>query len=403
MKLQFDEQQYQLDAVNAITNIFAGQSMRTSNFSVSTGEMLGRKVTELGIGNHLELSENEVLTNVQNIQMKNHLPKSTDIQDWNFTVEMETGTGKTYVYIRSIYELHKKYGFTKFIIVVPSVAIREGVYKSFQMTEEHFNELYPGQYCHYFKYDSSKLEQVRDFATSTNIEVMIINIDSFRRSFIDPTKENTANLIHRERDSMNGQRPIKFIQETNPIVMIDEPQSVDHTDKAKEAIASLNPLCKLRYSATHREQYNLMYKLDPVDAYEQKLVKKIEVLSVQADADHNDPYIKLLKVSKKNGYQATIELDVRQKNGTVKRMKKRVNANGRNNLFFISGERDIYQGYVIEGIDCHPENESIAFENGKILRVGGAIGAIDDLTLKRYQIREAIRSHLDKELALVHR
>ncbi|WP_163971146.1 type III restriction-modification system endonuclease [Oceanobacillus halotolerans] len=402
MKIKFDEQQYQLDAMESITNIFEGQTTNVSNFSVSMGDIIGQEITELGIGNKLELSEEEVLENVQNIQMNNYLPKSSHLHDWNFTVEMETGTGKTYVYTRTIFELNKKYGFSKFIIVVPSVAIREGVYKSFQMTESHFNELYPGQHCHFFKYDSSKLEQVREYATSTNIEVMIINIDAFRKSFDDPKKESKANLIHRERDSMNGKKPIQFIQETNPIVIIDEPQSVDNTDKAKEAIASLHPLCKLRYSATHRDRYNLMYKLDPVDAYEKKLVKKIEVLSINSDDDFNTPYIKLLDVSNKNGYKATVEIDEQKKNGTVKRARKTINMKGKTNLYTLSGERDLYRGYVVAGIDAHPDNQSIEFENGQVLHVGEVIGGLDDDTLKRYQIREAIRAHLDKELKLVH-
>lgn len=401
MKIHFDKQQYQLDAIQSITAIFEGQPVKISNFTVSMGKIVGQEITELGIGNKLELSEADVLENVQKIQIRNYLKKSKTIQDWNFTVEMETGTGKTYVYTRTIFELNKLYGFSKFIIVVPSVAIREGVYKSLQMTEEHFANGYPGQHCHYFKYDSSKLEQVREFATSTNIEVMIINIDAFKKSFDDPEKENKANLIHRERDTMNGKKPIQFIQETNPIVIIDEPQSVDNTDKAKEAIASLNPLCKLRFSATHRETYNLMYKLDPVDAYEQKLVKKIEVLSVNSDDDFNDPYIKLTSVSNKNGYKATIEIDEKKKNGTVARVKKEINPNSKNNLYLLSGEREHYQGYILEGIDCFPGNESIEFANGKVLKLGESIGGIDDDLLKRYQIREAIKAHLDKELRLV--
>lgn len=403
MKIKFDEQQYQLDAVNSIVDIFDGQPVKVSNFSVGAGHILGQQQTELGIGNKLELSEQEILENIQTIQKGNHLKKSNVIQDWNFTVEMETGTGKTYVYIRSIFELNKKYGFSKFVIVVPSVAIREGVYKSFQMTADHFNELYPGQHCHNFIYDSSDLKNVRDFATSSDIEVMIINIDAFRKSFDDPEKETKANLIHRERDTMNGKKPIEFIQETNPIVIIDEPQSVDNTEKAKEAIASLNPLCKLRYSATHRETYNLMYKLDPIDAYDQRLVKKIEVLSVNSDDDYNDPYIKLISVSNKSGYKATIELDEKKKNGNVTRVRKQIDPNKKNNLFLLSGERDLYQGYVVAGIDCFPGNESIEFENGKVLGLGGVIGGMDDNLLKRYQIRETIRTHLDKELKLVHK
>jgi len=394
--------QYQTDAVGSIVDIFEGQSMKVSNFSVSMGEIIGQETTALGIGNKLELTDSELLENVHKIQVKNHLPKSKDLQDKNFTIEMETGTGKTYVYIKTIHELHQRYGLSKFIIVVPSVAIREGVYKSFQMTEQHFKELYPGQSCHYFIYDSAKLEYVRDYATSNNIEVMIINIDAFRKSFDDPSKENKANLIHRERDTMNGQKPIQFIQETNPIVIIDEPQSVDNTKKAKEAIASLNPLCKLRYSATHREQYNLMYKLDPVDAYEQELVKKIEVLSVRSDSDYNDPYIKLINVSNKNGYKATVEIDVQKKNGSVKREKVQVNPNSKNDLYILSGERELYQGYVIAGIDCTPSNESIELESGKLIYIDEVIGGLDDDTLKRYQIRETIRTHLDRELKLIH-
>lgn len=403
MKIKFDKQQYQHDAIQSITDLFKGQSSNVSNFTVSMGNIVGSEVTSLGVRNHLELSNLDVIENLQEIQMRNHLKMSHDIQDWNFTVEMETGTGKTYVYTRSIFELNKLYGFTKFIIVVPSVAIREGVYKSLQMTETHFKEEYPGISCHYFKYDSSNLEQVRDFAASTNIEVMIINIDAFRKSFDDPEKETKANLIHRERDTMNGMRPIQFIQETNPIVIIDEPQSVDNTETAKKAIASLNPLCKLRFSATHKETYNLIYKLDPVDAYEQKLVKKIEVLSVTSENDHNDPYIKLLSVSNKSGYKARVEIDEQKKDGTVKRSTKEINPGNRNNLYTLSGERELYKGYILEGIDADPGNESIEFTNGKYLKIGGVIGGLDDDQLKRLQIREAIRAHLDKELSLVHK
>ncbi len=171
----------------------------------------------------------------------------------NLSVEMETGTGKTYVYLRTVFELNKKYGFTKFIIVVPSLAIKEGVFKSLQITEDHFKRLYENTIYNYFIYDSQKLEQVRSFATSSSIEIMVINIDAFRKSFVDPEKESTANIIHRANDRLSGHKPIEFIQQTNPIVIIDEPQSVDSTPKSKEAISSLNPLAILRYSATHKK------------------------------------------------------------------------------------------------------------------------------------------------------
>ena len=403
MKIKFDEQQYQTKAMNAISDIFEGQPVKVSNFTVSTGEIVGQETTVMGIGNKLVLSDAELLENIQKIQVKNHLPKSNHIQDRNFTVEMETGTGKTYIYTRTIFELNKLYGFSKFIIVVPSVAIREGAYKSLEMTQEHFKGLYPGQHCHFWKYDSSKLEQVRDFATSTNIEVMIINIDAFKKSFDDPTKENKANLIHRERDTMNGRKPIQFIQETKPIVIIDEPQSVDNTEKSKEAIASLNPLCKLRYSATHKETYNLMYRLNPIQAYEQGLVKKIEVLSIQSESDHNDPYIRFMSASHKNGthIKAKVEMDIQKKDGMIKRDVKEVNSSTKANLYLLSRERDLYQGYVISSINAAEGNETIEFENGVVLRPGQVVGGLDDDVMKRYQIREAIRAHLDKELKLV--
>lgn len=396
MKIKFiRDQEYQLDAINSIVDIFQGQAIKAANFTVSLDDRINFFESELGIGNLLELTDEELLYNINNIQMRNGLPKSTDINGRNFTVEMETGTGKTYVYTRTIYELNKTYGFTKFIIVVPSVAIREGVYKSLEITREHFGEIYQNQPCNYFIYDSSKLDQIRNFATSSDIEIMIINIDAFRKSFEDPEKINKANIIHRNNDRMNGRKPIEFIAETNPIVIIDEPQSVDNTDKAKEAIASLNPLCILRYSATHRERYNLMYRLDPVDAYEKKLVKQIQVSSIKAMDNFNKPYIKLLNVSNKNGYKAKVEMDVKNTKGIVKRVNKTIKLD--DELYDISGERDLYEGYVLSNIDCMPGYESIEFTNGVFLQLGQSIGDFDPDDMKRQQIKAAIEAHLDKE------
>ena len=314
----------------------------------------------------------------------------------NFTIEMETGTGKTYVYLRTIYELNKSYGFTKFVIVVPSIAIREGVYKTLQITEEHFKELYNRQPLEYFIYDSDKLDRVRNFAVATTIQVMIINIDAFRKSFEDPEKEHKANVIHRPNDRLNGYKPIEFIQQTNPIVIIDEPQSVDTTPKSKDAIRSLNPLCTLRYSATHVEKYNMIYRLDAVDAYNKKLVKRIEVVSIRSEESFNIPYIKLLDVKER---QAKIELDVNSQ-GKVRRTTRTVKYG--DDLYEISGEREIYRNYIIEQIDWTEGNESIEV-NGHLLRIGDCIGDIDDDTIKRYQIRQTIKEHLDKELRLNHR
>ncbi|TXL08461.1 type III restriction endonuclease subunit R, partial [Methylococcaceae bacterium CS1] len=278
MKIQFDsELDYQQDAIKSVVKLFEGQETRQSHFTVPSISTTAQKdifgnQNDLGVGNNLRIVEEDVLDNVKAIQLRNGLKQSNKLDSMDFTIEMETGTGKTYVYLRSIFELNQEFGFTKFIIVVPSIAIKEGVYKTLQITEQHFKAHYNNVTYDYFIYDSSKLGEIRNFATNDAIQVMVINIDAFRRSFTDPEKENKANIIHRAHDKMSGVKPIEFIQSTNPVVIIDEPQSVDATSKAKNAIASLNPLCTLRYSATHKEKYNLLYKLDSIDAYEQKLV-----------------------------------------------------------------------------------------------------------------------------------
>jgi len=397
MKLKFQSDlSYQLRAIDSVVQIFRGQPVRQSNFTVSYGEDAGMIQTTLGIGNRLDLTTDELLKNVQEIQIRNGLPRSETLDGMNFTIEMETGTGKTYVYLRTIYELNKHYGFSKFVVVVPSVAIREGVYKTLQITESHFKELYDRQPLEYFIYDSNKLDKVRNFATSTTIQVMIINIDAFRKSFVDPEKEDKANVIHRTNDRMNGYKPIEFIQQTSPIVIIDEPQSVDTTPKSKEAIKSLNPLCTLRYSATHVDKYNMIYRLDAVDAYNEKLVKKIEVISIRSEESFNQPYIKLVDVKER---KAKVELDVATR-GKIKRTVKTVKYG--DDLFDISGERELYRNYIIEQIDWTEGNESIEV-NGHLLKLGEKIGDIDDDTIKRHQIRQTIEEHLDKELRLNHR
>jgi len=406
MKLQFDPNlPFQREAIDSIVNIFQGQEVCSTNFTVAPlkkeeGWLDGMTQSDLGIGNRLRLLDEDILKNVRAIQLRNGLAPSATLDGLNFTVEMETGTGKTYVYLRTIFELNRNYGFTKFIIVVPSIAIKEGVYKSLQMTQEHFKGLYDNVRYDYFVYNSQKLGQVRNFATDDCIQIMVINIDAFRKSFDDPEKASKANIIHRPHDRMNGSRPIEFIQATNPIVIIDEPQSVDTTAKSKAAIASLNPLCTLRYSATHVDQYNMMYKLDSVDAYERKLVKQIEVASIQMQDAHNKAFIRLLKVdNKKSPITAQIEIDVRQKSGTVKRMKKTIRTG--DDLLDLSGGRDVYDGYIIEDIYCDPGNEYISFTSKpEIVSLHQAIGDVNDDEKKRLQIRRTIEEHLDKEMRL---
>lgn len=408
MKIQFDaDLDYQREAINAVADVFEGQEVCETNFTVAPlrGEPqmamnFGQESGDLGVGNRLRLLEEDILENVRGIQLRNGLAPSHELDSLDFTVEMETGTGKTYVYLRSIFELNRRYGFTKFIVVVPSVAIKEGVYKSLEMTEPHFEGLFDNVPFDYFVYDSQKLGQVRNFATSSTIQIMVINIDAFRRSFEDPEREDKANIIHRPHDRMTGNKPIEFIQATNPIVIVDEPQSVATTEKSREAIRSLNPLCTLRYSATHLDKHHMLYRLDSVDAYERKLVKQIEVAGIEVEDSHNKAYVKLLDVDNRKGpIRAKLELDVRQKGGKVARKAKW--ARSGEDLLDTTGGRGVYDGYIIEDIYCEPGNEYVSFTSRpEIVRLGEAIGQVDDDEYKRLQIRKTIEEHLDKELTL---
>ena len=388
MKLKFKHQDFQTDAVNAVVDLFAGQESAHSTFSVETGAQVQMSgMNEMGFGNGLVIDDNALLENMHTVQKRNNLPITDDAKTHQFSIEMETGTGKTYVYTKTIFELNRKYGLTKFIIVVPSVPIREGVYKSFEVTMEHFGLQYDNVPYHYFIYNSSKLSHVRQFATANGIEIMIINIDAFRKA---------ENIINQAHDKLNGETAMRFIQDTHPVVIIDEPQSVDNTDNAKKAIASLNPLFVLRYSATHREKINLLYRLTPVDAYQMGLVKQISVSSNHVAGGFNQPYVKLLSVSNEKGFKAKIEIDVKNKDGVVAR--KTVQVKPGDDLYLVSGERDLYEGYTIAGIDCTPDWEHIEFGNTEEVALGKAIGDIDEDIVKRAQIRRTIEAHLDKEL-----
>lgn len=390
MKLKFKNQDFQTDAVNAVADLFAGQERMRSSFTVqvdNTPGLFGAE-NEYGIGNKLQTDLETLQVNMHAVQKRHNLPL-TELEDGTpeFSIEMETGTGKTYVYTKTIFELNQRYGFTKFIIVVPSVAIREGVHKSLQVTGDHFARHYDHVPNRYFVYNSKKLSDIRQFATSADIEIMIINIDAFKKE---------ENIINQAQDKLNGETAMRYIQDTNPVVIIDEPQSVNNTQKAKEAIASLNPLCVLRYSATHREVINLLYRLTPVDAYQMGLVKQISVSSNQAFNDHNKPYIRVVSADYKNGYTAKIEMDVAAKDGKVSR--KTVTAKERSDLFVLSGNRDLYDGYVISGIDCTEGFAGVEFNSTDFVRVGEAIGGVDELAIKKVQIYRTIETHLRKEL-----
>ena len=418
MKLQFDaNQQFQLDAVAAITDLLDGQPQGPPEYAViKVGEMgslfAGQERTELGVGNRLLLAEDKLLSNTRAIQTRNDIEVSdpnAHLEGWDlfdipanvsrhcphFSIEMETGTGKTYVYLRTIFKLSERYGFQKFIIVVPSVAIREGVLKNIEITTEHFHALFNNIPFEHFVYDAKRVNRLRQFATSTTLQILVINIDAFRKNFTGTEEEQKSNVIYKESDKLSGRQPIEFVQATRPIVIIDEPQSVDSTEKAQEAIKALNPLCTLRYSATHRNPYNLVYRLAPIRAFELRLVKQIVVGSAIAEGAANEAFVRVEKIDYKNGIKAKLRIHVQTKDGPK---EKSVAIKRAADLFVLSNERANYKsGFEVTEINAEPGNEYICFSNGRTLRLGEEMGGLRE-DVWRVQIKETIKKHLDKDL-----
>lgn len=394
------ELDYQKTAIEAVCDLFRGQEICRTEFTVTRDSIDRRQMrtdlsqTDLGIGNRLTLLDDELLKNLRDIQLRNGLRPADELESGDFTVEMETGTGKTYVYLRTIFELHKRYGFTKFVIVVPSVAIREGVYKSLEMMNEHFRALYANTPFEYFVYDSSKLGQVRNFATSPQIQVMIVTVGAINKKDV--------NNLYKDSEKTGGEKPIDLIKATRPILIVDEPQSVDGglEGQGKRALDAMNPLCTLRYSATHANQHHMVYRLDAVDAYEQKLVKQIEVAAAQVDGGHNKPFVRLLSVSNKRGViSAKVELDIQQ-GGGVRRTEKPVHDG--DDLEQVTG-RAIYANHRIGEISVAKGKEflELRYPNGeKFLQPQEAYGDLEPLALQREMIRRTIREHFDKERRL---
>ncbi len=384
MKLLFDgNQQYQWNAIQAVTRLFEGQPLLSGDFTF-TQSFGAIQLNENGFGNHLEITEEEIWKNVQSIQAANQINTSdTELQGMHFSVEMETGTGKTYVYIRTIYELNKLYGFKKFVIVVPSVAIREGVYKNLQITTDHFQSLYERVPVQFDVYEGKNHGQLRNFAAANTIQILIINIDSFTKA------ENT---INKTNDGTFGKKPIEFIQSCRPFVIVDEPQKMDTTIRIR-AIESLSPLCTLRYSATHTNRYNLLYSLDPVKAYDAGLVKQIEVDSIFSENAMNEAFIQLEKITAaKTKITASLKIDINTKDGPV---RKTLTVKNGDDLYKLSNEREIYRdGYVIDEIDAG--NARLSFTNGLYLASGEIRGGMQDEVIK-YMIRKTIEEHLKKE------
>ena len=435
MKLHFESDlPYQIDAIEAVCDLFRGQEVCRSVFTI-TAQALGgagtpqsfegKQFTESGgIGNALQLIIDEELNeNLQQVQLRNGLPPSLPLeskQPLDFTVEMETGTGKTYVYLRSVFELNQRYGFTKFVVVVPSVAIKEGVNKTLQITREHFEGLYPSAKGYeFFQYDSDKLGQVRNFATSPNIQIMVITVGAINK-FGDEAaaqaeesdeakrREKSKNKMYRASEKTGGERPIDLIRQTRPILIVDEPQSVDGgiDGKGKKALAHMSPLCTLRYSATHAEKHHMVYRLDAVDAYEQRLVKQIEVAAATVQGGNNRPYVKLLAINNKRGViLASIEVDRENAAGVVRRDTIQVQDG-----FDLEQETgralyaDIRIGEIRAGSGKKTSNDQfleLKVPGSEVfLHIGEAWSDVDASAVHREMIRRTIKEHLDKEKRL---
>ena len=384
MKLHFDSnQEYQIEAIRAVTDIFEGQPLSGGDFEFSLTET-GALLSENGVGNRLTLTEEQIWENVKRIRQRHEIKtENTELQGMNFSVEMETGTGKTYVYLRTIYELSKLYGFKKFVIVVPSIAIREGVLKNLQITHEHFQTLYDKVQLNYDVYDSKKVSNLRGFAAGNAIQILVINIDAFAKD---------ENIINKPNDKLTGKRPIEFLQSSNPIVIVDEPQNME-TDIRKKAIENLNPLCTLRYSATHTNLYNLVYSLNPVKAYDLGLVKQIEVDSVISENAMNEAFIQLEGINAtKTKITAKVRIDCNTDKGVV---KKSVTVRAGDDLYKLSKEREIYkEGFIIDEIDAGIR--AITLTNGLTLSVGETQGGMNDEVMK-FMLRRTVEEHFKKE------
>lgn len=401
MKLQFKKQKFQADAAKAVVDIFVGQPYSVPSYMIDRGVTGKQQALEIedgftGWGNQKitpALTDEIILERIQRIQRANLIKPSDRLEGrYNLTIEMETGVGKTYTYIKTMYELNKAYGWSKFIVVVPSIAIREGVYKTFQVTQEHFAEEY-GKKVRFFIYNSARLTEIEHFASDNAINVMIINAQAFNATGKD------ARRIEKKLDEFRSRRPIDVLAKTNPILIIDEPQSVEGT-KTKEKLKKFNPLFTLRYSATHREKYNMIYRLDAMEAYNKKLVKKIRVVGIAATGSTGTEsyvYLEGINLSAK-APTATIEFDCKGANGI--RKITRVVGEGYN-LYDNSNQLEEYKsGFTVARIDGRESANFIEFLNGIRIYAGDVIGKVSEEQLRRIQIRETIKAHIEREQEL---
>lgn len=398
MKLKFKLQPYQTEAVNAVVDCFAGQPMANGiTYRIDPGRKAQTSAFEEGFKNaDLALTEPQVLANIKDVQRRQNLPISDKLVASagcriNLDIEMETGTGKTYCYIKTIFEMNKRYGWSKFIIMVPSIAIREGVYKSLQITADHFTESY-GKKARFFIYNSKRLHELESFSSDAGINVMVINIQAFAARGADNRR------IYEELDDFQSRKPIDVIASNRPILILDEPQKMEGA-ATMEALPKFKPLMILRYSATHKTQHNRIHRLDALDAYNQKLVKKIAVRGIQTRGlagTNAYLYLEGIEISKKAPV-ARLEIEVKLASGEIKRQLKRLEF--RDDLFVESGELDQYRdGFTISQIDAR--NDTVEFTNGLVLQAGEATGDVSERDIRRIQIRETIKAHIDKEKQL---
>ena len=417
MKFKFKIQQYQSDAVEAVVKVFAGQGLHDSvsyirdkgkitkdmqlaqSFDIDLDEL-----NDSGYKNEeIYLTDDQLLANIQQLQNENNIKQSTklvnDLGRCSLDVEMETGTGKTYVYIKTMFELNKRYGWSKFIVVVPSIAIREGVKKSFEITSEHFMEHY-GKKARFFVYNSANLNQLDSFSSSSGINVMIINTQAFASSLKEDGKSKEARIIYSKRDEFASRRPIDVIKANRPIIILDEPQKMGG-DVTQKALKNFNPLFTINYSATHRTQHNLVYVLDALDAFNKRLVKKIEVKGFEVkNFRGTDKYLYLesIIVSSKHPPKARIELEIGY-NKSINR-ETRILGVG-DNLFYVSQEMEQYKGFSISEID--PLHKCVTFTNGEVIYANNVVGDVSEQDMRRIQIRETIISHFEKEERLFNK
>ncbi len=392
MKIQFEDNlDYQADAVRAVIDLFRGQPQPercSPQFAIKSYASLSGIRNDSGIRNHLLLSDDKILENLQSVQKKNGLPADEEFKERKFTIEMETGTGKTYVYLRTIFELHKNFGFSKFIIIVPSIAIKEGVYKTLQITRAHFERLYPesAKECNYFLYDSKKLNRIRNFAAANTIQIMLTTIGALNRQDI--------NSIYKENEKTGGEKPIDLLRATSPVIIVDEPQSVEGgiNGRGREAISKIGALCMLYYSATHRDSYNKIYQLNAVDAHDRKLVKKIEVASLGTKNDLNKPYIYLKNIWTKP-FRCRIEA-IFIKNGEPKKSTY----GWQNNENLEKGTNNsTYSGYTL--LEITKKYIKFSYPGGeKKLNVSEEFNGVNTNIRHHAMIKRTIKEHLDKEL-----